>query len=104
MSDADLPPTQSEPRAFALSSVLALEASYTFTRHLGLALASQLAVEALPASEHVGSVPALQWMLRASPYYEVSERGAVLIDVQAPIGGPLGGTTFALGLRATLRF
>ena len=104
VSDADLPANQSEPHAFALSSVLSLEASYNFTRRLGLALASQLAVEVLPASEHVRSVPALQLMLRASPYFEVGERATVLIDVQAPVGGALGGDTFAVGLRAALRF
>lgn len=104
VSDADLPPGQSEPRAFALSSLLTLEASYTFTRHLGVALASQLTLEGLPASAHVRSVPALQLMFRGSPYYELGERGRVLIDVQAPVGGALGGTTFALGVRAGLRF
>ncbi|HEX2672483.1 MAG TPA: hypothetical protein VHM25_16490 [Polyangiaceae bacterium] len=104
VSDADLPSTQSQPRAFGLSSLLALEGSYDFTRHLGMALASQWVVEVLPASEHVRSVPALQWLVRASPYYAMGERGSVLVDVQAPIGGALGGTTFALGVRAALRF
>jgi len=95
---------KSDPRAFALSSVLALQASYDFTRRFGLAFASQLAVEVLPASEHVRSVPALQLMLHGSPYLELGERGTLLLDVQAPVGGALGGTTFALGVRAALQF
>lgn len=52
----------------------------------------------------VQSVPALQWMLRATPYYQLGTRGTVLIDVQAPAGGALGGATFALGVRAAVRF
>jgi len=104
VSDADLPAIQSEPHAFALSSVLALEAGYNFTRRLGLALAAQLAVEVLPPSDHVRSVPAWQLMLRGSPYFELGERITVLIDVQAPVGGALGGTTFAVGSRAALQF
>jgi hypothetical protein len=104
ISDADLLPLQSEPHAFALTPVLALEASYSFTRHFGMALASQLAVEALPASQHVRNVPATQLTLRGTPYFEVGRHGTLLIDIQAPLGGALGGTTFAIGIRAALRF
>ncbi len=104
VSDADLPEAQSNPHAFALMPVLALEARYSLTRHFGVALASQLSLDALPPSEHIHSVPALQLMLRGSPYFELGQRGALFIDLQAPIAGALGGSTVALGVRAALQF
>lgn len=104
ISDADLPARQSNPRPFALTAVLMLEARYALTHHFGVAFASQLALEALPASEHVRDVPALQFMLRASPYFELGQRGALFVDLQAPAASALGGTTVALGLRAAWLF
>jgi len=104
VSDADLPDAESNPRPFALTPVFSLEARYSLTRHFGFALATQLTWDALPASEHVRSVPALQLMLRGSPYFELGRSGALFVDLQAPIAGLLGGNTVAFGLRASLQF
>jgi len=104
VSDADLPATQSDPHAFGLMPVLVLEARYSFTRHFGVALASQLTIDALPPSEHIRSVPVAQFTLRGSPYFEFGERGALFIDLQAPVAGALGGSTVALGLRGAVQF
>jgi hypothetical protein len=104
VSDADLPATESNPHRFALTPVLTFEARYVFTRHFGVALASQATLEAIPPSEPVRRVSLLQVMLRGSSFFELGQRGALFVDLQAPIAGALGGSTLALGVRAAVQF
>jgi hypothetical protein len=104
VSDADLPPTQSNPHRLALTPVLQIEARYSLSRHFGVAFAPQLTLDALPPSEHLRHVPALQLLVRAGPYFELGNRGTLALDLQAPIAGSLGGSTVALGVRSAIRF
>lgn len=104
VSKADLPDTESTTHFLALLPVLQLEGRYAFSRRFGIALASSTAWDALPLTAHVRHVPPVQLALRTGPYFELGERGALFIDVQAPLGGALGGSTIAFGLHASLRF
>lgn len=56
----------------------------------------------LPAVEHVRPLSPVQDFERLSLYIHFGSSAALALDVQTAIGGELGGSTVAGGLRAAL--
>lgn len=99
VSGADLPSGESESRAAGVAAVARVEGRVSITRAFGLALSPQVFVDVLPAAVHVRETAPVQLLLRGGPFFQVSSWGSIAIDVQAPLGGPLGGSTIGGGCR-----
>jgi len=99
VSDAGLAGPQAETHAFGLAAVLAGDVRHQLTRRLALAVAPQLAIDARPIAAHPRDVSRLQDLERASLYIAIGRRTHLAVDVQGAIGGELGGSMVALGLR-----
>jgi hypothetical protein len=99
LTDADLPSGESRSRAVGLAAVARVEGRVAITRAFGLSLSTQLFVDALPAVAHVRETSPLQLLLRGGPFFAIADRVSIAVDVQAPVGGALGGSTVAAGIR-----
>jgi len=101
LSDADLP-AESRPRRVGLSTVSSLEVEWRATRWLALAAAPRLTVELAPSAEDHASSCQLLASGRADAHLGPHLTLSALL--QAPVGGPLGGSTAAGGLRLMTAF
>ena len=99
VSDADLPSGEADSRAAGIAAVARIEGRASITRGFGLAVSTQLFVDALPATAHVRETPPVQLLLHGGPFFQVSNWGSIAVDIQAPVFGALGGSTFGGGLR-----
>jgi hypothetical protein len=100
VSDADLPPADSRTRSLGFTPVLAVQGAAVVVRSFGVALLATVALDLRPPVAEVRDVPLAQFLVRASPFFHLGRRTLLLVDLQAPVGGALGGTSAALGLRA----
>jgi hypothetical protein len=100
LSDADLPSAMTVTNAAGGSAVASVEGRRRLSGRFGVAIASKLAVELAPTVEHVRSFSRFQDLERATLRIRLGGRSALMIDLQAAIGGPLGGSCFGGGLRA----
>jgi hypothetical protein len=95
VSKADLP-AESEPRSVGVTPVATLEAELHVWRWLSIAATPRLTIRALaPADDHLGQV---QLLAAGRVDFNVLERFSLSALVQAPVGGPLGGSTIAGGI------
>ena len=101
VTKADLPP-ESKPRSLGFTPVVGLEAQLDVLRWLSVALAPRLTAQAMaPADDH-----AARWQLLAvgRTDFHLAEHLSISALVQAPIAGPLGGSTIAAGLGLGVAF
>jgi hypothetical protein len=101
LSDADLPP-ESRQRPVGLSTVSTLEVQWRAARWLTLVAAPRLTVQAVSAAEDHASVVQLLAAGRADA--TLGHQVVLSALLQAPLGGPLGGSTVAGGLRLATLF
>ena len=101
VSNADLP-DESDPRSFAFTPIAGLDAELRVLRWLSVGIAPRLTVLArTPTEDHAAPLQLLAvghvdcWL---GPHLSLSAL------MQAPIGGPLGGSTVASGLRLGAAF
>lgn len=95
VSDADLP-TEAEPRSFALSAVVNIEARLRVLRWLSVAVSPRLTWSALAPTEREPA-SALQPLVAGRADFQVAQRLSLSAQLQAPLGGSLGGETVAGG-------
>lgn len=76
-------------RGLRVAVVLQTEGTVAITRGFGLSLAPQVVMDGSP----------VQLLLRGGPFFGISDWGRIAVDVQAPIGGSLGGSTVGAGVR-----
>jgi hypothetical protein len=100
VSDADMPRTGTNSVGFA--SIVGVDARYRLSQRLSLASAAHLFFDLVPAAEHVRSVSRVQPFERLSLYVHLGSSSALAVDLQTAIGGELGGSTVAGGLRAAV--
>jgi hypothetical protein len=101
VSNADLP-DESEPRSFAFTPIVGLDAQLRVLRWLSVGVAPRLTVLALsPAEDHAA---ALQLLAAGHVAFHLGEHLSLSTLLQAPIGGPLGGSTIAGGVRLDVAF
>jgi hypothetical protein len=97
VSNADLPP-EAKPRSLGVTPVAALEARLRILAWLTVAVTPRLTAQAIaPADDGAAS-----WQLLAAgrAEFRLGEHVALSALVQAPVGGPLGGSTGAAGVAA----
>lgn len=104
VSEADLPKNDPGSRAVGVAVVLQLEGRLSITRAFGVALSPLLFVDAVPPARSVVDPPRAQLSLSAGAFWQVARWGSVGIDVRAPVGGALGGSTVSGGLRFSIGF
>lgn len=97
-SDADLS-SMARPRSIGLAGVMLGEARRELSRRLAVALAPQLAVDVVASTAHVRPVSRLQDLERLSLVIRLGARAHLIVDLQTALGGALGGSTFAGGVR-----
>jgi hypothetical protein len=102
VSDADLPAGDSQTRSLGFTPVLAIQGAGLLVRSFGVALVAAVAFDLRPPVVEVRAVPLAQLLVRASPFFRLGREALLLVDLQAPLGGALGGTAAALGLRVRL--
>jgi len=102
VSDADLPSSSTNTQSLGVGAVVGLEARYRLSRRLSLASAAQLFFDLVPAVEHVRDLSRVQDFERLSLHIHFGPLAALVVDLQTAIGGELGGSTVAGGLRAGL--
>jgi hypothetical protein len=100
VSNADMPRTGTNRIGFA--SIVGVAARYRLSQRLSLASAAHLFFDVVPAVEHVRSVSRVQDFEQLSLYVHLGSSAALAIDLQTAIGGELGGSTLAGGLRAAV--
>jgi hypothetical protein len=101
VSNADLP-AESEPRSFALTPIIGLDARLRVLRWLWVGIAPRLTVQAVPPVEDHAAP--LQLLAAGHVDANLGEHLSVSALLQAPIAGPLGGSTISSGLRLGLAF
>jgi hypothetical protein len=101
VSEADLP-NAAATKSVGLAGVLSGEARYRLSRRLSLAAAAHLFVDVLPVVEHASGVSQLQDFERLSLHIHFGALAALVLDFQTALGGDLGGSMFAGGLRAAV--
>jgi hypothetical protein len=104
VSEASLPSSSTNSNGLGFASVLALGARYRLTRGLSLASSAHLFFDLVPALEHVRHVSRVQDFEQLSLYIHLGSIVALVIDLQTAIGGELGGTMVAGGLRGLVSF
>lgn len=102
VSDADLPSSGANPQPFGVATVVGLEARYRLSQRLSLASAARLFFDLVPAVEHVRDLSRVQDFERLSLHVHFGSLAALAVDLQTAIGGELGGSTVAGGLRLGL--
>jgi hypothetical protein len=102
VSEADLPEAATDTNPIGFAAVAFLEARYRLSRCCSLALAERLFFDVAPLAAHVGEVSRVQDLERLSFYFHFGSRSALMIDLQTAIGGELGGSMVAGGLRAVV--
>jgi len=102
VSDADLPSSGANPQPFGVATVVGLEARYRLSQRLSLAAAARLFFDLVPAVEHVRDLSRVQDFERLSLHVHFGSLAALAVDLQTAIGGELGGSTVAGGLRVGL--
>lgn len=100
VSEADMPNAGTTTNAIGFASVLGIEGTRQLTRRLALAAATRLTVELLPVADHVRSISRLQDLERLSLAIRVGGRAALIVDLQAALGGELGRSMFGFGVRS----
>jgi len=101
-SDADLPAETSTPRTVGIASVVGAEARRQLTKRLAVAAGAQVALELAPSVEHVRNISRWQDLERVGLGIRLARSASLLIEAQGALGGPVGGSTLALGVRAVL--
>jgi hypothetical protein len=104
ISDADLPSSGTNTHSLGVATVVGLEARYRLSQRISFASAVQLFFDLVPAVEHVRDLSRVQDFERLSLHIHFGSLAALVVDVQTAIGGELGGSTVAFGLRAGLNF
>jgi len=104
VSEADLPANESASRVIAIAVVLQVEGRYSITRSFGIAFSPQLFVDAVPPTRSAGNPPRAQLSLLAGAFWQVARWGSFGIELRAPVGGALGGSTVSGGLRLSIGF
>ena len=102
VSEADLPSSSTNTQSLGVATVVGLEARYRLSQRLSLASAAHLFFDLVPAVEHVRDVSRVQDFERLSLHIHFGSLAALVVDLQTAIGGELGGSTVAGGLRAAL--
>lgn len=101
VSDADLPP-ESNPRSLGFTPVAALEAQLRILPWLAIAVTPRLTAQAIaPADDGATS---WQPLAAGRADFRLGEHLSLSALVQAPVGGPLGGSTGAGGVAAVGKF
>lgn len=100
VSDADLPPAESRTRSLGFTPVLSVQGAGLVVRSFGVALFAAVTLDLRPPVAEVRDVPLAQFLARVSPFFRLGRQTMLLVDLQAPVGGALGGTSAALGMRA----
>jgi hypothetical protein len=101
VASADLP-GESDARFFAFTAVVGLDAELRVLRWLSIGSAPRLTVLALtPAEDHAAP---LQLLAEGHVDCALGTHLSLSALVQAPVGGPLGGSTVAGGLRLGAAF
>jgi hypothetical protein len=104
VSEADLPSSSTNSQSLGVATVVGLEARYRLSQRLSLSSAAQLFFDLVPPVEHVRDVSRVQDFERLSLHIHFGTIAALVVDLQTAIGGELGGSTVAFGLRAGLNF
>jgi hypothetical protein len=102
VSEADLPSATTNTSSLGFASIVGVEARYRLSQRLSLAAAAHLFFDVVPAVEHVRGVSRLQDFERLSLHIHFGSIVAVVVDLQTAIGGELGGSMVAGGLRAVV--
>jgi hypothetical protein len=101
VSNADLP-DESDSRSFAFTPIVRLDAELRVLRWLSVGIAPRLTVLALtPTEDHAAP---LQLLAAGHVDFPLGKHLSLSALVQAPVGGPLGGSTVAGGLRLGAAF
>jgi hypothetical protein len=98
VSDADM----ASAKDVGFVGVLDLEGRRQLTRRLALAGATRLTVEIRPAVVPVRSRSRVQDLERLGLGIRLTGRAVLNIELQAALGGELGGSTFGLGVRSVV--
>jgi hypothetical protein len=101
ISDADLP-EGARTHALGLAAAAEADARRQLTRRLALVVAAQLFVDLAPAVDRVRPTSTLQDLERVTLGVRIGSRAELMIDLQAALGGDLGGSTFGGGMRAIM--
>jgi hypothetical protein len=104
ISEASLPSSTTNSNALGFASVLELGARYRLSRRFSLASSAHLFFDLVPAVEHVRRVSRVQDFEQLSLYIHFASIAALVIDLQTAIGGELGGSMVAGGLRGVVNF
>ena len=104
VSEADLPSSSTNTQSLGVATVVGLEARYRLSQRLSLASAAQLFFDLVPAVQHVRDLSRVQDFERLSLHVHFGSLAALVVDLQTAIGGELGGSTAAFGLRAGSNF
>ena len=97
VSQASLP-SESETRSVGTVPVAELEARWQVMQRLALAAAPRLTLRAVtPVDDQAGAV---QLLAAGRAEFRLAEALTLCVSLQAPVAGPLGGTTVAGGLAA----
>ena len=102
VSEADLPSSSATTQSFGVATVLGLEARYRLSRRLSVASEVRFFFDLVPAVEHVRDISRVQDFERLSLHIHFGSLVALAVDLQTALGGELGGSTVAGGLRAGL--
>jgi hypothetical protein len=102
VSDADMPAAMARTNAIGLTTTVAGEARRQLSPRLALAAAAQLFADFAPSVEHVRAVSRLQDLERLTLDIRLGSHALLALDLQTAIGGELGGSMFAGGLRSVL--
>jgi hypothetical protein len=100
VSEADMPDATTTTNAIGFAGVLGIEGRRQLTRRLALAAAARLTGDLLPVTDHVRSLSRLQDLERLSLAIRIGGRAALMVDLQAAVGGELGGSMFGFGVRS----
>lgn len=101
VSNADLP-DESEPRSFAFTPIVEVDAVLRVLRWLSVGIAPRLTGLALPPAEDHAAP--LQLLAAGHVDFHLGEHLSLSALLQAPIAGPLGGSTIESGLRLGVAF
>jgi hypothetical protein len=104
VSEADLPSATTDTNSLGVASVAVVEGRYRLSRRLSLASAAHLFFDAVPAVEHVRAIARVQDFERLSLHIHFGPSAALAVDLQTALGGELGGTMVAGGIRAFVEF
>lgn len=102
VAEANLPGATTNTKSLGFASVVGAEGRYRLSRRLSLAAAAHLFLDIAPAVEHVRAVSRVQDFERLSLHVHFGPTAALAVDLQTAIGGELGGSTVAGGLRAVV--